>query len=153
MLVEAPPYCLLPSGHRLTRKRSVALEEIAQEPLVVLDRPVAGAYYTGLFREQGREARIAAYATSTEMVRSLVGAGLGCAILNMRPQVDTTYAGAQVVARAISDSLPPLALSIGYDKARPRASVRRVVDACVAEFRGPGADRYVVRDGKGAEGR
>ncbi len=146
VLVEAPPYCLVPAGHRLARQRSVTLEEIAQEPLVVLDRPVAGAYYTGLFREQGQEARIAAYATSTEMVRSLVGAGLGCAILNMRPQVDTTYAGAQVVARAISDPLPSLTLSMGYEKARPRALVRRVVDACVAEFRGPDADRYIVRD-------
>jgi len=148
VLVQAPPYCLLPAGHPLADQPAVSLEEIAREPLVVLDRPVAATYYTDLFHKQGRKVHVAAYATSTEMVRNLVGAGLGCAILNMQPRSDVTYSGAQVIARPISDPLPPLTLSIGYDKIRPRALVRHVVDACLAEFRGAGAGKYVISVGK-----
>ncbi|WP_254448959.1 LysR substrate-binding domain-containing protein [Thalassococcus sp. S3] len=144
VLVKAPSYCLLPAEHSLADQAAMRLEEIAREPLVVLDRPVAATYYTDLFDKQEREARVVAYATSTEMVRNLVGAGLGCAILNMQPRSDTTYSGAQVVARPISDPLPPLTLSIGYDKMRPRALVRHVVDACLAGFRGAGAGKYVI---------
>ncbi|MEX0310992.1 MAG: LysR substrate-binding domain-containing protein [Tateyamaria sp.] len=144
VLVKAPPYCLVPAGHRFAGRRAVTLDEIAHEPLVVLDRPVAGAYYTGLFQARGREARIAAYATSTEMVRALVSAGRGCAILNMRPKTDLTYAGRDVVAIPIDDALPPLTLAVGYDKARPRRLVARFVAACQTHFEGEGPDRCIV---------
>jgi len=144
VLIEAPPYCLLPSSHRLARRSSISMAEIAKEPLVVLNRPVAAAYYRGLFDANDHETLIAAYANSTEMVRSLVGAGHGCAILNMRPSTSTSYGGATLVELPIADSLPPLRLAVAYDKARPRRLVRHFVDACRMQFAEEGAARYVV---------
>ena len=52
VLVEAPAYCLLPKSHRLAGQASVSMAEIATEPLVVLNRPVAAAYYRRLFDKQ-----------------------------------------------------------------------------------------------------
>jgi len=133
-LLEAPPYCLVPAGHPLASEASVGLAQIAALPLVVLDLPVAGPYYQRLFDGLRAAPQIVARANSTEMVRSLVGAGQGVAILNMVPQSDVTYGGDRVVAVPISDALPPLSVALGYDPARPRRLVQAFVEACRAEF-------------------
>ena len=126
------------------------LAEIAKEPLVVLNRPVAAAYYRGLFDAHARDASIVAYANSTEMVRSLVGAGHGCAVLNMRPSTSASYGGDSVVERPIADPLPPLRLAVGYDKARPRRLVRRFVNACREHFAQEASAQCIVT-ARGAE--
>lgn len=144
VLVEAPAYCLLPKSHRLANESSVTMAQIAGEPLVVLNRPVAASYYQSLFDGQSKEISIAAYANSTEMVRSLVSAGHGCAVLNMQPLTSTSYSGAKVVGLPISDPLPPLTLAIGYDKSRPRRLVQHFVDACRAHFSHAGPQRCLV---------
>ncbi|SEN27188.1 transcriptional regulator, LysR family [Roseovarius tolerans] len=143
-LIAAPPYCLLPATHPLTQQISVSMEEIAKEPLVVLNRPVAASYYEGLFQPGARQAPVVAYANSTEMVRSLVASGRGCAILNMRPLTSESYTGAKVVARPISDDLPPLTLAIGYEKSRPRRSVQEFVEACQTYFAKAGSSQCIV---------
>ena len=144
VLVEAPAYCLLPKAHPLAANGVISMEQIAREPLVVLNRPVAAHYYQSMFDPYVDTVSIAAYATSTEMVRSLVSAGLGCAVLNMQPLTTTSYCGAAMVSLPISDALPPLTLSIGYDKSRPRRLVQHFVDACRAHFAQPGPHRCLV---------
>ncbi len=143
-LIAAPPYCLLPAVHPLTRHAAVSMAQIAREPLVVLNRPVAASYYEGLFQPGARQAPVVAYVNSTEMVRSFVAAGRGCAILNMRPLTSETYSGAKVVARPISDVLPPLTLAIGYDKSRPRRSVQDFVRACRTYFANTGPGQCIM---------
>ncbi|PUB17043.1 LysR family transcriptional regulator [Yoonia sediminilitoris] len=138
-LIAAPPYCLLPATHPLAQHATVSMAQIAQEPLIVLNRPVAASYYESLFGPGTRQSPVAAYANSTEMVRTLVAAGRGCAILNMRPLTSESYSGENVAALPISDTLPPLTLAIGYDKSRPRRIVQAFVTACIDHFgkRGP----------------
>ena len=144
VLVEAPAYCLLPKSHALAKRSSVSMRDISKEPMVVLNRPVASAYYRRLFDSQNHDILIAAYADSTEMVRSLVSAGHGCAILNMQPLTATTYCGEVVVGLPISDPLPPLTLAIAYAKSRPRRLVQHFVDACKAHFADAGPERCIV---------
>ena len=108
VLIAAPAYCLVPSGHSFAKQASVTMAQIASQPLVVLNRPVAAAYYQSLF--DANDITVAAYANSTEMVRSLVGAGHGCAVLNMQPLTTQSYSGAKLVGVPISDPLPPLTL-------------------------------------------
>lgn len=143
-LIAAPPYCLLPAGHALALQPSVSMAQIAQEPLVILNRPVAASYYEGLFEPGARQDPVVAYANSTEMVRSLVASGRGCAILNMRPLTSESYSGFKVVERPISDMLPPLTLAIGYDKTAPRRIVQVFVDACRSHFAKPGQGQCIV---------
>ena len=143
-LIEAPPYCLLPASHPLSRQDSVSLAQIAKEPLVVLDRPLVASYYQALFNDFGADVKITAYANATEMVRSLVSKGHGCAVLNMRPLTDEAYSGSGVVSRPISDSLRPLTLAVGYDRSRPRRIVQQFVDSCHAYFRNESSQRRVT---------
>lgn len=143
-LITAPPYCLLPMSHPLAQHDAVTMAQIANEPLVVLNRPVATSYYEGLFQSGTRKAPVAAYVNSTEMVRSLVAAGRGCAILNMLPLTSETYGGASVVACPISDTLPPLTLALGYDSARPRLVVQEFAQACRDHFSVSGPTQCVI---------
>ncbi|MEO0498531.1 MAG: LysR family transcriptional regulator [Pseudomonadota bacterium] len=144
VLIVAPAYCLLPAEHPLASQSSVTMAQIVGEPLIVLNRPTAAPYYSGLLGAHAQDIVIAAYANSTEMVRSLVGAGLGCAILNMKPMISTSYSADDLVERPISDTLPALTLSIAYDKSRPRQLVRDFADACIQHFQGLEGDRCVV---------
>lgn len=134
VLINAAPYCLLPASHPLARQESVSMAEIAKERLVVLDRPVVASYYQRLFKDFASDIKVAAYANSTEMVRSLVGQGRCCAILNMRPLTPTCYGGNTLVSLPISDPLPPLALAIAYDRSKPRRIVESFAEACGAYF-------------------
>ncbi len=143
-LITAPPYCLLPKAHPLARFDAVTMAQIAKEPLVVLNRPVAASYYEGLFQSGTRQAPVVAYANSTEMVRSLVAAERGCAILNMLPLTNETYGGASVVARPISDTLPPLTLALGYDSTRPRRIVQDFAQACRDHFGRTGPTQCII---------
>lgn len=144
VLIKAPPYCLVPQDHPFARHPVVTMKQIAREPLVALNRPVAAPYYRSLFETRGTAPQIVAYASSTEMVRSLVSAGLGCAILNMRPLAPVTYTGRAVVEVPIADDLPPLTLAVGYDKSRPRRLVRHFADACQQHFAQAGPTQCVV---------
>lgn len=144
ILIEAAPYVLLPASHPLAEDDSISLAQIAQQNLVVLDRPLAGAYYRKLFRDFATAPKIAAYANSTEMVRSLVGQGYGCAVLNMKPLTDESYSGDRLASLPISDSLGPLTLSIAYDHSRPRRIVEQFVQSARAYFEEKGKKHRVA---------
>lgn len=153
VLLKAPAYCLLPADHRLARQASVRMAQIAREPLVTLNRPVAAAYYHRLFEDFVPGITVAAYANSTEMVRSLVGAGHGCAVLNMRPLTAESYGGDGLVARPIADPLPPLTLAVAYARSRPRRIVQRFVAACREHLERAAPDLCVVDPEPPKEGR
>ncbi|MEM7651827.1 MAG: LysR family transcriptional regulator [Pseudomonadota bacterium] len=149
ILVSAPAYCLLSAAHPFAAQDSVSMAQIAQEPLVVLNRPVAASYYHHLFDAHTTTPTVSAYATSTEMVRGLVSAGHGCAVLNMSPRTNIAYSGEAVVCLPISDPLPPLTLAIAYDRSRPRRIVQHFVESCCAHFRREGPHRCIVEGSEG----
>lgn len=141
-LISAPAYCLMSTDHRLAREEAVALADLEGEPIMGLDRPLAAEYYAGLLK--GEQPRMIGYSNSSEMIRSVVGTGQACAILNMLPLTDTSYAGDRLVARPLSDALPPLTLSLGYRVPKPRRAVSEFVRQCKAHFARPEAGAYIV---------
>ncbi|MEM7223886.1 MAG: LysR family transcriptional regulator [Pseudomonadota bacterium] len=136
-LIEAPPYLLLPEGHPFAAQAVVELRDLSNVPLVLLDLPFTSAYYRGLLDDHGVDARIVATASTTEMVRSLVGAGIGCTILNMRPSTSLTYAGDKIVAVPIRTADPArrsLKLVMGHLGGKPRRLTRTFMGACSDYF-------------------
>lgn len=145
VLIEAPAYCLTAPDHPLAKQAFVCPKDLAEEAIIVLNRPIAVDYYQQLFQKAGHNSAKIAYANSTEMVRSLVGAGHGCAVLNMLPATDVSYAGDRLVALPIEDALPSLSLSLGYDKANPRRIVRHFVSQCLSYFGAGAGHRHIVK--------
>lgn len=144
-LIEAPAYCLCAADHPFAARAAVTLDEVAAGPLVLLDRPIAAAYYRALLGSTGRPLEIVAHSNSTEMVRSLVGAGLGCALLNMRPDTALSYAGQALVALPIAGEVTSLALAVGHSPGPMRKAVQAFVDACEACFETAVGEALIVR--------
>ena len=128
-LLTLPPYALVPRGHPISKLPQCSLDRLAQEPLVQLDRPLARSYVDGLFKSAGLEAHILARSDSTEMVRSLVGSGVGVAVLSMRPRLMQSYGGDDLHAVPLTPGLPPLELVSGHVAGRTRRLIAYVLSA------------------------
>jgi len=101
-LAELTPYVLLAEGHPLAAASSIALEDLLQECLVLLDIEPSRNYFLSLFRDQGLEPQIGYRSRSLEMVRGFVGHGLGYSLLATKPANNMTYDGRALVARPLS---------------------------------------------------
>ncbi len=105
-LRELAPYVALPAGHLRANQVSVALHELVDEPLILLDVPPSHDYFLGLFKRAGLEPKKAYSSSSLELVRSMVGRGLGYSILVTRPDGDITYDGCQLAIRPLREPAP-----------------------------------------------
>ena len=143
-LIEAPPYLLLPPTHPLAKRRSVSFTELAGLDMVLLDLPFTTAYLRGLFDEVDIEPQVVATASSSEMVRNLVGAGVGCSILNMRPLGGATHSGKPVVEIPIRPPVQSLRLVLGHLDGNPRRVVSAVRESILAYFGTPEARKLIV---------
>ncbi|SLN21710.1 HTH-type transcriptional regulator BenM [Roseovarius litorisediminis] len=138
VLLDLPPYVLAPQGHEIAQGGAVTLADVARFPLVQLDRPLARPYISRLFRQNGLAPHIAAQADSTEMVRSLVGAGAGLAILSMRPLTALSYGGDTLLTLPLEPGLPGLQLLSGRIPGRSRKPVSAFLEA-IENWRGSSA--------------
>jgi len=111
-----PPYALLPADHPLAEQDPLHLADLAPHPMILLDGPQSREYFTGLFSAQGLEPNIAYRTASIEMLRGLVGHGLGYSLLATRPAADQTYDAKPIVSRDLSDALAPSRLVVASRK-------------------------------------
>lgn len=143
-LMDLPPYVLAPDGHPLGTRRDLRLADLRDLPLILLDLPVAGAYVRRLLRAADVSPRVVATCSSVEMVRSLVGAGAGVAVLNMRPRTAQSYAGDTLQTLRLRDG-EPLHLVTGRAAGTPRRLVQEFQDRLHAWFAGPQAQDLITR--------
>jgi flavin reductase (DIM6/NTAB) family NADH-FMN oxidoreductase RutF len=104
-LAELIPYVLLAEGHPLAAASSIALEDLMQESLVLLDVEPSRDYFLSLFRDRGLEPQIGYRLRSLEMVRGFVGHGLGYSLLATKPANNMTYDGRALVARPLTGAV------------------------------------------------
>ncbi len=146
-LMTTPPYLLVSAEHRFASGKPVRLGNLRDEPLVLLDLPFTSQYLSGLLEEAGISPRVVATASTTEMVRSLVGAGIGISILNMRPCTDVSYAGQQLVAVPLADQATPLRLVLGHLGGSQRRLAKTFAGACREHFASSAANQLIVKAG------
>ncbi|MGA2342152.1 MAG: LysR substrate-binding domain-containing protein [Steroidobacteraceae bacterium] len=103
-LAELVPYVLLPEGHPLADRSALTLEDLASEPLILLDLEPSRDYFLSLFRAHGLAPRIGQRTRSLEMVRGLVGHGLGYGLLATKPANNMSYDGRALVTRPLASA-------------------------------------------------
>jgi DNA-binding transcriptional LysR family regulator len=72
----------LPEGHALAARRTLRLDALANEPLVMFPRAIAASLYDavlGVYRAHGHTPRIAQEANQMQTIVNLVSAGMGVA--------------------------------------------------------------------------
>ena len=104
-LASFTPHILLPARHHLTRFRNVPLSALKDEPFILLDIAPSRTYFTRILETAGITPRVAFASPSLEVVRGLVGQGLGYSILVTRPFGDHSYAGEALAVRPIADEV------------------------------------------------
>lgn len=131
VLVEAKPYVLLSGQDPLAKRRSVKLKDLRDKDMFMLDLPITQNYFQNIASIGGRLPKIGYRTKTYEMLRSLVAAQMGYAILIMNPCSDRAYDGSQLVSRPIADRLPlaryGLAMAKDYT---PRRIVQAFINVC-----------------------
>ncbi len=84
-LAAFDPYVLLPGRHPLSRQKHVPLYALRDEPFILLDIAPSRTYFTRILAEAGITPKLAFSSPSLEVVRGLVGQGLGYSILVTPP--------------------------------------------------------------------
>ncbi|MFO0992362.1 MAG: LysR family transcriptional regulator [Hyphomicrobiales bacterium] len=140
-LATMEPYALFPASHPLARKRKVSLRQLAQEPLILLDIAPSRTYFLRLFDQHGITPRVSASSPSLELVRGMVGQGLGYSLLITRPYGDHTYDGESLAIRPIAEATELGVISLARLKAsRPTRLVSTFAQYCEKFFSRPSSD-------------
>lgn len=131
---DVPPHVVLSTDHPLAGRRTIALAELADEPLVLLDLPDSRGYFLDILRSAGIAPRLKYRASSYETVRSMVAMGLGYSILNQRPRISGSYTGAELAAIEISDDVPALEMVVSSLAQVNRSARAHAVASAVHEI-------------------
>ncbi|WP_313549261.1 LysR family transcriptional regulator [Pseudomonas sp.] len=133
------PYALLPAAHPLARKKAVTLKELSREPMILLDVVPSRNYFIDIFKEKGYCPTVAYSSPSIEMVRCMVGQGLGFSVLVTRPSTDMTYDGKRLAQVNIHDEMPASMLIMAYLRNNePTKATQLFMDYCRTVDLSPG---------------
>jgi DNA-binding transcriptional LysR family regulator len=130
-LVTLPPYVILPKRHRLARARAVSLDDLRDEPYVMLDLPHSREYFAALFDAVGARPVPAFRSSQPEVVRGMVANGLGYSILNFPLRSTHTVDGANFLIKPFKDEVAAATLGIAQSRnLKPRLVVQRFAAFC-----------------------
>lgn len=107
-LIDLPPKALVSSEHHFAKREKISLQELSDEPFILLDLPHSREYFFEVFQKAGVNPHIAYRCSSQELVRGLVAHGHGYSIHNAPAVSDTTYDGGQVKLLQLESSLPSM---------------------------------------------
>jgi DNA-binding transcriptional LysR family regulator len=113
---------VVPSSHKLAKRKRVRLREVAGEAFVMYERTYAPGFHDliyGIFRDARIAPNVSQTAVEIPMLISLVASGMGISIL---PASTVKHSVASVVACGILDRIPKVEIGIAVSK-RFRAAV------------------------------
>lgn len=139
-LASLPPHVLVGEAHPLARRSAVSLHELVDEPLILLDLPISGDYFLGLFTEAGLRPSVYSRSWSLEVVRTMVANGFGYSLLNARPRSDLALDGRRLVRVKLLGDHRPMTLGMAT-LANLRKS--RIVEAFETHCRAIVSDGYI----------
>lgn len=129
-MFAATPIAMIPDVSPLAKQPEVALSDLAGLPMILLDLPGAPEYFEGLFAAEGLRPNIAHTTKSSSVLRGLVGADLGYAILNICGPLDRLGQNGYV-ARPIEGEQDAPHYGVAYTSAGKRSAlVRTVLGTC-----------------------
>lgn len=112
-VIEMKPYVLLAADHPLAHQDSVELRDLAHDPLIRLSIPPL--IDDASWPHAGDAAPTAAYTVSSvELMRTLVGRGLGYAVLGQRSPMNISAEGRPVRELEIVDDIPAVRVVLAF---------------------------------------
>lgn len=130
-LAEVAPHVFVAPDHPLAGRATLALKDIAAEPLILFEEMLSNRHTLQLFRSQGLSPMVAHRVRALEMMRSLAANGEGVGISYGRPPGERSYDGARVNAIPITDrsAREPIILAHAIDA--PQSTVLTATVAAI----------------------
>ncbi|MES2185340.1 MAG: LysR substrate-binding domain-containing protein [Pseudomonadota bacterium] len=139
-LATLPPYVLVGELHPLAQHTAITLEELAPQPMVLLDLPMSREYFTSIFAKAGVAPNIVARSRSEEVVRSMVANGMGYALFNVRPKSNQSLDGKRMVRVRLAGENRPMLLGLATYKPMKQSRLSKVfMERCRAYI----SDQYI----------
>ncbi len=141
LLESSDSVCVLPVGHRLADRDRLTLAMLEDERFISYCSDSAFRHAVdAVFRTAGVKRKLTHEARTTEVVCSMVAAGLGVAIVGIAA-ADARLIGKPVVVKPV-DGAPPVTLSLIWATHRPiSAGAREFVEIARQAFAGPVSDQ------------
>ncbi|GBQ85977.1 LysR family transcriptional regulator [Asaia krungthepensis NRIC 0535] len=111
-LASLPPHALVARSHRLAEMEEVTLEELAADPLILLDLPLSRHYFNELYEREGLRPNVYARAAEQEIVRTMVANGYGYTLANVRPRSDRALDGKRLVRLRLRGDHRPMVIGM-----------------------------------------
>ena len=129
------PYVLLAEGHPLASLPALRPEDLAEHPMILLDVSPSREYFTGILEKAGLRPNIALRSANLEMVRGMVGHGLGYSLLATKPASAMTYDGRALASRPLQAEVEPSRVILAKRAdAQLSQPARRFFDFCCDFF-------------------
>lgn len=126
---------VVPVGHRFARAKSLSLEELASEPLILPPRKISPYHYDHIlssFTRRGLHPRLE-YEVATILSQiGFAAAGFGIAIA---PNFARKLASDAVTVISIREEMPPVILSLVWNEERATPQVEQLRDTIGAIFK------------------
>lgn len=126
------PYAIVARDHPLAGRGRIHLGELIDEPLILLDVHPSRSNTEDIFGALSLTPRIGHTTTSFELVRCLVGRGLGYSVLIQQPVAPTTYEGQEIAVLELAADVPVATVGL----ARPAGAPRTARYAALQRFLG-----------------
>lgn len=124
-LIDIPPSVMVAAAHPLAARPKVALGDLADLPMVLLDLPISRDYFLSVFQAEGITPRIGERTPDIAMSRSLVAHGFGYGLVNLLPRDHAAPDGAELAYLPLTGRHRPMVLGLATIKsARQSRNVR-----------------------------
>jgi len=115
-MIELPPHVITARSHPLAGRMSVALEELADMPMVLLDLPLSREYFLGMFQARGLRPNIVERSPDLAVMRSLVANGFGYGLINIHPASNLAPDGEELAFLELKGKPRPMVMGTARKK-------------------------------------
>ena len=115
-LFETSPHVILSERDPLAAKPTLSLRDLVSRPMVLLDLPATRDYFLNYFHAHGLQPDVRYRLKSFEMVRTLVGSGIGFSFGFLPLPVTRSYQGNVILRRPIEESMPGPGVCLAFLK-------------------------------------
>jgi DNA-binding transcriptional LysR family regulator len=111
-LATLPPHVVVSETSPLARQSAFTLQELAREPLILLDLPISREYFLSMFMKEGIEPNIGARSTHQDVIRTMVANGYGYTLANVRPRCELALDGRRITRVRLSGDHRPMVIGV-----------------------------------------
>lgn len=130
-LAVLPPFAILSASHPLAHRTSLSVEDLAPNPMILLDLPLSSAYFLSFFEKAGLAPQIVERTQDMAVLHSLVGNDFGYSIINIKPLSNISPDGKELCFVPLTAPVKPMRMGLLCARgAQASLTVKAFVNLC-----------------------